>query len=269
MHLGVTLRNMGAESTPALMAECAQAAESVGLESIWITDHIAIPPDDAQGSGGRYLDPLIGLSWLAGQTQHIRLGTGVINLPYRPPLPTAKQIASLQELSGERLLLGVGIGWMRAEFKALGIDRHSRGKISDDTLAFIRACFEDDVVEANGQAFLFKPRPKAPPIYVGGSAPHALQRAARYGDGWLPMGLSPEGRAGHMRDERARTDAGARPPGGVTLLTGLPLDDLVRASDIVAGYQEIGVERIVCAMRYQNAVEYRTALDGLADLIAR
>ena len=269
MQLGVTLRNMGAESTAALMAECAQAADSAGLESIWITDHIAIPPDDAEGSGGRYVDPLVGLSWLAGQTRRIRLGTGVINLPYRSPLPTAKQIASLQELSGERLLLGVGIGWMRAEFRALGVDRQSRGRISDETLAFIRACFEDDVVEANGQSFLFKPRPQAPPIYVGGSPPHALQRAARYGDGWLPMGLSPEVLAAHIREYRALTDAADRPPGTVTVMTGLPMDDLGRAGETVAAYAEVGVERIVCAMRYQDARQYRTGLDALAELAAQ
>ena len=266
MQLGVTLRNMGEQSTPALMVECAQAAEAAGLESIWITDHIAIPPDDAEGSGGRYLDPLITLSWLAGQTQQIRLGTGVINLPYRPPLPTAKQIASLQELSGERLLLGVGIGWMKPEFQALGLNRRDRGKTSDATLAFIRACFDNDLVEANGQTFLFKPRPQAPPIYVGGSAPHALQRAARYGDGWMPMGLRPEALAGHIRDYRALTDAAARPPGRVTVLTGLPLDDQVRAGETLAGYAEVGVERVVCAVRYGNAIEYCTALDALAEL---
>jgi probable F420-dependent oxidoreductase len=266
VQLGVTLRNMGEESTPALMVQCAQAAESAGLESIWITDHIAIPPDDAEGSGGRYLDPLIGLSWLAGQTQHIRLGTGVINLPYRPALPTAKQIASLQELSGERLLLGVGIGWMGAEFRALGVDRRSRGRISDETLAFIRTCFANDVVEANGQSFLFKPRPPAPPIYVGGSPPHALQRAARYGEGWIPMGLSPEVLVDHIGDYRALTDAAGRPAGCVTVLVGLPLDDPARASETLARYAEVGVERVVCAMRYQNADEYRTALDRLAEL---
>lgn len=267
MQLGVTLRNMGDQSTPALMVECAQAAESAGLESIWITDHIAIPPDDAEGSGGRYLDPLISLSWLAGQTQQIGLGTGVINLPYRPPLPTAKQIASLQELSGERLLLGVGIGWMKPEFRALGVNRRNRGKISDETLAFIRACFDNDLVEANGQTFLFKPRPQAPPIYVGGSAPHALQRAARYGDGWMPMGLDPETLAPHIRDYRALTDAAARPPGHVTVLTGLPLDDQKRAQETLDRYADVGVERVVCAVRYQDGSEYRSALDKLAALV--
>lgn len=264
--MGVTLRNMGPQSTPALMGECARAAESAGMDSIWITDHIAIPPDDAEGSGGRYLDPLVGLSWLAGQTETIRLGTGVINLPYRPPLPTAKQVASLQELSGGRLLLGVGIGWMEAEFRALGLERAERGRTSDATLAFIRTCFEQEIVEANGQAFLFKPRPPAPPIYVGGSPPHALQRAARLGDGWLPMGLKPDVLAGHMEQYRELTHAAGRPDGKVVVMVGLPLDDPDRAAQRLADYAGLGVERVVCAIGYGDAAEYRAALDVLAAL---
>ena len=198
MHIGVTLRNMGEQSTADTMATCALASEDAGMESIWVVDHIAIPPDDAEGSGGRYVDPLVSLAWLAGLTKSIRVGVGVLILPYRPQLPTAKQIASIQELSRGRLLLGVGIGWMDPEFRALGVNRHARGRISDETLAFLRDCFggEDDVVTANGQSFLFRPKPQAPPIYVGGAPPHALQRAARYGDGWLPMGMTAEKAAG-------------------------------------------------------------------------
>ena len=112
MKIGVTLRNMGPQSSPEVLLEGAQVAEAAGIESLWITDHIAIPPDDAQGSNGRYLDPLVTLAVLAGATSRIGLGTGVLILPYRPPLPTAKQVATLQELSSDRLLLGVGIGWI-------------------------------------------------------------------------------------------------------------------------------------------------------------
>ena len=130
MHIGTILRNMGEQSTAATMATCARSAEAAGLESIWVTDHIAIPPDNAEGSDGRYVDPPIALAWLAGITQTIRLGVSVLNLPYRPALPLAKQIASLQELSGGRLLLGTGLGWMKEEFQALGVDRRRRGRIS-------------------------------------------------------------------------------------------------------------------------------------------
>ncbi len=192
MRLGIVIRVMGAQSTPDLIAACARAAEQAGLDDIWVVDHIAIPPDDAEGSDGRYLDPLATLAYLAGRTERVGLGTSILNLPYRPPLPTAKQIATIQELSGGRLLLGVGIGWMEAEFRALGVDRRRRGVISDATLEFLHRCFADDLVEANGQEFLFRPRPARPPIFVGGQPPHALERAVRYGDGWLPMVRDPE-----------------------------------------------------------------------------
>jgi len=158
MDIGVTIRNMGPQSTRELIAGCARAAEDMAFESIWITDHIAIPPDDAEGSSGRYLDTLTTLAWLAGITDRVMLGSGVLILPYRAALPTAKQIATIQELSGNRLVLGVGIGWMDAEFRALGMSRHARGRVSDETLAFSNACFAQDKVEADGQAFLFKPR---------------------------------------------------------------------------------------------------------------
>ncbi len=131
MEIGVTVRNMGPQSSTRTLSECARAAEELGFESLWITDHIAIPPDDAEGSGGRYLDPLATLAFLGGMTSRIKLGTGVIILPYRAPLPTAKQVATIQELTDARLLLGVGIGWMDAEFKALGVDRRTESTVGD------------------------------------------------------------------------------------------------------------------------------------------
>ena len=97
MKFGVSLRNMGIQSTPEMMKSCAEYAEQLGFESIWITDHIAIPPDDAEGSGGRYTDPLTTLAWIAGFTTTLNLGVGVLILPYRPALPTAKQIATIQD----------------------------------------------------------------------------------------------------------------------------------------------------------------------------
>ncbi len=266
MQIGVTIRNMGPESTRAMMADCARAAEDAGCESLWITDHIAIPPDDAEGSGGRYVDPLVTLAWLAGFTKRIRLGTGVMVLPYRPPLMFARQVAALQELSGERLLLGVGIGWMGAEFRALGIDRRHRARDSDEVLKFLEACFADDVVEANGQAFLFLPRPVKPPVLVGGRAPHALARAARYGDGWLPMATNVSDLIAAKAHYRRLTDQLGKPPGSVTLMTGLPLADVGRARQEIEDYAAAGVDRIVCAIRYRTFTEYATAMARVAML---
>jgi alkanesulfonate monooxygenase SsuD/methylene tetrahydromethanopterin reductase-like flavin-dependent oxidoreductase (luciferase family) len=100
MKLGAVVRTMGPQSTRDLVGGCARAAEEAGLDEIWVVDHIAIPPDDAEGSDGRYLDPLATLAFLAGVTSRIGLGTAVLILPYRPALPTAKWIAAIQELSG-------------------------------------------------------------------------------------------------------------------------------------------------------------------------
>jgi probable F420-dependent oxidoreductase len=266
MKLGVTLRNMGPQSTADQVLEGARSAEAAGFESLWITDHIAIPPDDAEGSGGRYLDPLVTLGVIAGATTRIQLGTGVLILPYRPPLPTTKQIATLQELSFHRLLLGVGIGWMDAEFKALGVDRNRRGRDSDELLEFLHRCFDNDVVEAHGQPFLFKPRPPRPPVYVGGRAPHALERAARLGDGWLPMGGDPERLARDLEIYRGLTREHGRPPGAVSVMRALPTD-AGESRELLDHYEALGVERIICALRYETVEDYRLELDRLAVLI--
>src|SRR6058998_602580 len=156
MQVGVVVRNMGPQSAPDTLVAAARAVDAAPvIADLWVTDHIAIPPDDAEGSGGRYLDPLATLAFLAGLTARVGLGTSVLVLPYRPPLPTAKWIATVQELSGGRLLLGVGVGWMAAEFRALGADLRRRSALTDATLDFFERCFADDVVEANGQRFFF------------------------------------------------------------------------------------------------------------------
>jgi probable F420-dependent oxidoreductase len=268
MHVGITVRNMGPQSSVEILTQAVQAADEADLESIWLTDHIAIPPDDAQGSGGRYLDPLITLAYAAAATRRIKLGAGVLILPYRPALPVAKQLATLQELSGGRLLLGVGIGWMDAEFRALGLNRHNRGRAADTTLEFLNRCFENDVVEANGQEFLFLPRPAKPPLLVGGAPPHALRRAVHFADGWLPMGLSPEAIARHMRTYHAMCSDAGKPPGTVTLMRGLPLSEPPAARDLLAEYAAVGVERLVCGVRYDTADEYRAQIAALADLLS-
>ena len=110
MQIGIMVRNMGPASQPAIIAACARLAEEAGIDHLWVCDHIAIPREDAEGSGGRYLDPLATLAFLAGVTERIGLGVTVLIVPYRPALPTAKWIATVQELSQGRLQLGVGVG---------------------------------------------------------------------------------------------------------------------------------------------------------------
>jgi len=269
MHIGVTLRNMGPQSQAGLMRECACHAEANGFESIWIADHIAIPPDDAAGSGGRYTDPLTTLAWLGGCTSSIKLGTGALILPYRPTLPTAKAIATVHELTGLRLLLGVGIGWMAAEFRALGIPRSVRARVTDEQLAFLAECFVKPVVSLNNQPFIFDPRPSPPPIYIGGQPPQAFERALRFGHGWLPMA-----RSGQVLVEdltlfaQMAADRGVQ-QGPVTVLAALPLTDPGAALEQVEAYRALGIERLVCVIRYDEAAQYRRQLDELSVLLGR
>ncbi len=265
MELGVAVRSMGEQSRPEVLLSCVQAAEAAGLDHVWIQDHIAIPPDDAEGSGGRYLDPLTALAWLAAHTERIRLGTGVLILPYRPPLPTAKAIATVQELSGGRLLLGVGVGWMDAEFRALGVPFAERGRRSDEALAFFRTCFSQDVVRSGEQDFLFLPRPAAPPIFVGGAGEHALRRTVAYGDGWLPMSADPETLAPAMARLAELALAAGRGVPEVVAFSGFDPRDPAKAVQQVVELAELGVSRIIAGVRYADADAFRAHVEFLAE----
>ena len=270
MRLGIMLRNMGPASTPDMVLAVARAADACpAVADLWVTDHIAIPPDDAEGSGGRYLDPLATLAVVAGATGRIGLGTAVLVLPYRPALPTAKWVATIQELSGGRLQLGVGVGWMAAEFRATGVDLRRRGRIADDTLAFLNRCFAADVVEANGQSFYFRPRPPRPPLFIGGAPPHAFRRALEHGAGWMPMGLTPDALrmpAAELRE--AATAAGIAPPPIVVLGT-LPRRDPTATRDALAAYAAAGATQVIHAERYATLDEVHGMLDDLVRASAR
>src|SRR5215471_8946037 len=122
MKYGIAIRNMGPQSNHATFRACARSSEETGFDALFVSDHLCIPPDQTEGSGGRYLDVLATLAFLAGATERIRLGISVLVLPYRPAVFTAKLIATIQELSAERMIIGVGSGWMRPEFDALGVD---------------------------------------------------------------------------------------------------------------------------------------------------
>ncbi len=265
MRLGVALRSMGPQSTRETFLACARAAEDAGFDDVWVQDHLAIPPDDAEGSGGRYLDPLGALAFLAGATSRIGLGTGVINLPYRTPLPTAKAIATLQELSGGRLYLGVGVGWMAPEFRALGVPRTERGARTDETLAFLADCFANDVVEAHGQKFLFLPRPTRPPIYVGGAAPQALVRAAQFGDGWMPMAREAAALCAPIAELRERFAAAGKGAPAVVVLASFSRKDPAAATAQARAFAEAGATHLVFAERYADADDFRRGLAFAAE----
>lgn len=268
MKLGISIRNMGPQSSRSTITEGAIAADRAGLDSLWITEHIAISPDDAEGSGGRYLDPLITLSYLAAKTERIKLGTGVLILPYRPPLVTAKLVATLQELSEGRVKLGVGIGWMRSEFKALGLDLRKRVRDSERVLHFLHEAFDNHIVTQNDQAFIFSPRPQKPTILMGGAAPHAIERAIKLADGWMPMGLKLEILAPLVKDYREQAAGAGKPEPEIVVLSGLPLTDSQLCQDHMGAYQRAGVTTLIHGQRYEDASELIESIERLGELIA-
>ncbi len=263
MRFGFALRTMGTASTPGILRESALLAEGSGLDALWVPDHIAIPPDQAEGSDGRYLDPLTALAWLASSTERIRLGTAVLILPYRPALPTAKALATIQELSGGRLELGAGVGWMKAEFRALGVDPRARGRLTDETLAFLRDAFEaeDDALEMRGQPFVFRPRPPCPRFWIGGAAPHALARTTRFGDGWMPMTSDPEALAAPLRELRDRFAEAGRGEPLVAVFGALGSDSEAAELERLEALEALGVSDFIQGGRYDDLEGFRRALD--------
>jgi probable F420-dependent oxidoreductase len=254
MRVGLYLRNMGPQSTRPLIADAAHAAEEAGIDDLWVADHLALAPEESQGSDGRYLEPLATQAFLAGITERVGLGVGVLIVPYRPALLIAKWIATIQELSDGRLILGAGVGWMEKEFRVLGVDPKRRGAITDATLEFLHSCFAADEVEANGQRFLFRPRPPRPPIIVGGAPPPALRRAVRFGDGWMPTAMHAGVLEAGIASLREGMAAAGKSSPEVVMLQTLPLEE----EALAARLRELaaqGVTRVVHPWRYEDAEE--------------
>jgi probable F420-dependent oxidoreductase len=199
MKLGICLPHYGRSIEPSRLIQVAARAEEVGLDSVWVTDHVVVPRDTPLIYRDAMLDPLAVLPWLAGLTERIALGTSVIVAPYRSPLPVAKLLASVDVLSGGRLIVGVAVGWLEGEFEALGVPFRERGRRTDEAIELFRTVWTEEYptitthhheltgVKASPMP-LQKPRP---PILVGGSSEAALRRAARLGDGWHASGVPP------------------------------------------------------------------------------
>jgi probable F420-dependent oxidoreductase len=200
MKFGINIKNFGPEVSPQSLRRWARLAEDTGYHVIMISDHVAVTPDVQSDFPAPFYDPFTSLSWLAAATHEIELGTTVAILPYRHPLLTARMAANLDLVSDGRFILGVGVGWAKQEFEALGVTYSNRGQLSTEYLAAIRGFFENDVFSYEGRHVSFKdvytaPRPIRPgglPIWVGGSSEAALKRAAQYGDAWHPFRFSIE-----------------------------------------------------------------------------
>ena len=251
MLLGTNLRNWGPTATPDCIASCAGIADRSSLDSIWLNDHIGLPPVLDHNPYGispdmaHILDPLGVACFLAAVTRRIKFGTGVLILPYRPPLLTAKWLGTIQALAQNRFLLGTGVGYLDEEFRALGVAKSRRGKISDETLEFLREAASSEVVTSNGERLLLKPQLVCPPIYIGGAAATAIPRAVRLGDGWMPVGALPAALAPQIAELQRLAASAGRAPLAVVQMKTLPLADPPAAIEMANAYAAAGVTHLV------------------------
>lgn len=245
MKLGVFLPISGRAASAVLMG-AARRAEALGYDSVWAADRIVTPwridtaypynedrrffvPPDVP-----FLEPLTCLAYLAGGTERITLGMSVLVMPYRHPLHWAKVAASIDHLSRGRLVLGVGVGWMREEFEALGAPFRERGTVSDEQLELVQRLWTEERPSWQGRHYRFpeigfspKPlqRPRVP-IWMGGEGVHARRRAGRYADAWFPyfVRVTPrELREGFDEVRRFAAEAG-RDPAGLALAACVPIE---------------------------------------------
>jgi hypothetical protein len=172
MKLGVNVPNYGPGTDPGILREWGRIVEGLGFDLLMMSDHVAITPDVAVRYPEPFFEPFTTLSWLAGTTTRVRLGTTVIVLPYRPPLLVARMAANLNDLSGGRLVLGVGAGGARQEFEALGVPFAQRGQLTDQYLTTL--------LETWGPQ-------RAIPIWVGGNSAAAIRRAIKFDAAWHPL----------------------------------------------------------------------------------
>ena len=283
---GCSMPSRGAMSSPDSLRSLAQRAEALAYDSIWVSDHIVLPRQVASfypyAENGvatftpdqPYYEPIATLNFLAGCTQRVRLGTHVLIIPYRNPVTTAKQLSTLDVLSGGRVILGAGVGWMEEEFQALGLDTYAkRGAVTDEYLQLYKELWTKEFPEFQGEHFQisgagFEPKPVQKPhipIWIGGHTGPAIRRAAQLADGWMPIGLrppailEPEEMAAKIARLRTLTVRAGRPEDAVdvTFSTNVAFDDSpTQARRMMTGrpeqiasdlrqYQDLGVKNFI------------------------
>jgi probable F420-dependent oxidoreductase len=226
MNFGVWVPNCRHLATPDIIRRTAVRAEQLGYDSVWVSDHVVVPHANVGNFGETVFDPLVTLAVVAGATSRVRLGTTVLIVPYRNAVVTAKMISSLDALSGGRVVLGIGAGWVAAESAMLGVPFAERGAITDEYLQAMRELwtsrepsFAGKYTRFSGLTFEPKPLQKPhPPIWVGGHSRAALRRTAQFGAAWHPINRPPdELRAGRAELARLCQARGRAVPPALTL----------------------------------------------------
>jgi probable F420-dependent oxidoreductase len=269
VEFGIHLPQYGRAADADAIREAAQQAEALGFHDVWVSDHIGVP-ERATVSAYLY-EPLVTLTWAAAVTTRVRLGTSVLVVPYRHPMHLAKELASLDRLSGGRLVVGVGPGWLPEEFEALGVPFNERGRRTDEGIAALRACWDQRVVDFVGetvriQGMRVEPRPgRRIPIWVGGVSGRAIRRAVDVGDGWHAIGLGPADLRPLIAVVRHE-----RPTDDFTVSLRVTWDGLVNDLDKhrqeLDEYRAAGVQHIMAAPTQSDRDGWMRSVERLAQL---
>jgi probable F420-dependent oxidoreductase len=188
LKVGVVLPTYRRLANPANIRRAAELSEALGFDSVWVTDHVVVPAAHVETFGATFFEAVSTMAYVAGITSRVEIGAAILIVPYRHPLLLAKMLATVDQLSGGRVIAGVGLGWLEAESELMGVAHRKRARIADDALAVMRACWNGETTD-----FHFAPRPhneRHLPMLVGGASQAALQRAARLGDGWIGDSLT-------------------------------------------------------------------------------
>ena len=237
MKVGFGLPQMGPAASPDAVVKAAQRAEELGYDSVWVIERLLYPlkpqtPYPATPDGSlpdiykQVLDPLATLTFLAAKTTRIGLGTSVLDMPYYNPVMLARQLTTLDVFSQGRLRLGMGLGWSKDEYDAVGATFKGRGARADEFLQVLKAIWTTDPVEFHGKFFhlpksIIQPKPVQkphPPIYLGSFSEAALKRVAKYADGWNPVGIPVEGMGQMFQGLKEMAKAEGRDPSSLRLL---------------------------------------------------
>jgi len=273
MQLGIHLPHAGEQANPALIRRHAMRAEALGFDDVWVSEHIIVPRKEFPRSPLFY-DPVVTLSYAAAVTERVRLGTTVLVLPMRHPLPLAKELASLHNLSNGRLILGAGVGWLEPEFAALGVPFRERGRRMDEGIAMMRAVwsqdpvtFESKYIPAKIVEMTMTPQPMSRiPLWIGGSSDAALKRTARIADGWHGSRETPEEAAPIVRRLRAER------PGAdftISMRTHWNGKDQGELRDRVAAYEAVGVQHLLIAPVNREVDDWDEVIEGAGRLVSR
>ncbi len=277
MKLGLFSINMDSSVRPDDLVAAARAAEAAGFESAWAGEHVVLPdpqmPPSPMAPRDPALDSLLALTWAAAHTTHLRLATGIVILPQRNPVVLAKEVASLDVLSGGRVMLGIGAGYLEPEFQAIGANFARRGAITNEFLDALENLWYEDHPEYHGDFVDFAgvdayPRPvqRPVPLVVGGHSPPAYRRAVARAHGWYGFALTPDDTATCLSGLREAAPAVERRPDlGELEITVTPRGRLTR--DRAAAFAQLGVDRLVVYPRAANIDGVRAAIEASAEAV--